>query len=250
MEIAPRPRPKTDDEIDAGMRSRIRNLSRVGALGLGAMVAATGYQATHTEPTPASERVEAATTTTLAPETTTTTEQQTTPANWLPEGVKAKWPLIVEVAKGYQIDPQLVAIIIAEESGGNEHAVNPSGAKGLFQLMPDTEKVMASKLGYTNYNIYDSKTNLELGTALIRYLNDHYIAPAGVDLETPQGIAMLAYGMSGGEGDLQTFIRTGSLNSTSYAKQNQAVANLWVNMWSDRGEPTSPTFEQLRGVQK
>jgi soluble lytic murein transglycosylase-like protein len=40
-------------------------------------------------------------------------------------------------AADYQLDPALVATVMQIESCGNPRAVSPSGAQGLFQVMPD-----------------------------------------------------------------------------------------------------------------
>ena len=46
-------------------------------------------------------------------------------------------PLINAWAAAYNVDPNLIATVIQIESCGNPDAVSPSGAQGLFQVMPD-----------------------------------------------------------------------------------------------------------------
>ena len=45
-------------------------------------------------------------------------------------------PLIDAWATAYNVDPNLIATVIQIESCGNPYAVSPSGAQGLFQVMP------------------------------------------------------------------------------------------------------------------
>jgi soluble lytic murein transglycosylase-like protein len=44
--------------------------------------------------------------------------------------------LITRTAKGHGIDPNLIAALILQESGGNPAAYSRSGAVGLMQVMP------------------------------------------------------------------------------------------------------------------
>ena len=45
-------------------------------------------------------------------------------------------PLIRAWAQAYQIDPNLIATLIQIESCGDPYVISPSGAQGLFQVMP------------------------------------------------------------------------------------------------------------------
>lgn len=51
----------------------------------------------------------------------------------------SRWsPLIVRAAGRHHLSPQILAGLIAVESGGNPAAVSPAGAEGLTQLLPST----------------------------------------------------------------------------------------------------------------
>ncbi len=69
------------------------------------------------------------------------------------------------------VPAELTAVIIVE-SGGNPMALSPKGARGLWQLMPDT----ARRYGLAVDNIVDERLNVEKSThAAARYLKDLYI---------------------------------------------------------------------------
>jgi hypothetical protein len=46
--------------------------------------------------------------------------------------------LVDKYASKYKVDPTLLYAMMAKESGGNEQAVSPAGARGLMQLMKPT----------------------------------------------------------------------------------------------------------------
>lgn len=72
--------------------------------------------------------------------------------------------LIYETARRHQVNPQLVAALIRQESAGKVRAVSHKGARGLMQLMPAT----AQRFGVRKDQLFDPKHNLEAG---IRYLS-------------------------------------------------------------------------------
>jgi type III secretion protein T len=71
---------------------------------------------------------------------------------------------IDSAAAAYDIESSLISAIIRIESGFNQIAVSPKGARGLMQLMPDTAK----RYGATD--LYDVRTNIFAGTAYLRDL--------------------------------------------------------------------------------
>lgn len=66
------------------------------------------------------------------------------------------------------IEPNLIAAIINQESGGKTNAVSPAGAQGLMQLMPET----ARSLGVTDPN--DPVQNVMGGSKYLRQMMDRY----------------------------------------------------------------------------
>lgn len=76
--------------------------------------------------------------------------------------------IINKHAKNYDVDPDLVAAIIQQESGGKKNAKSSAGAVGLMQLMPKTAK----GLGVTDS--YDPDQNIMGGTKYISQLLKKY----------------------------------------------------------------------------
>jgi soluble lytic murein transglycosylase-like protein len=77
-------------------------------------------------------------------------------------------PIIDKYSVQYGLDPSLVRSVIATESGFNERAVSPKGARGLMQLMPGT----AADLGVRN--ILDPEENIHGGVKHLRFLLDTF----------------------------------------------------------------------------
>ncbi|HVS01069.1 MAG TPA: lytic transglycosylase domain-containing protein [Thermoanaerobaculia bacterium] len=71
---------------------------------------------------------------------------------------------IYKLAREHQVNPQIVAALIRQESGFNRRAVSHKGARGLMQLMPAT----AQRFGVTKDKLFDPEHNLQAG---IRYLS-------------------------------------------------------------------------------
>jgi hypothetical protein len=76
--------------------------------------------------------------------------------------------IILEVAKKYRIDPELIHAIIGTESDYDLKAVSPKGALGLMQLMPETARELGVK------NPEDPRENIEGGVKYLRNLIDRF----------------------------------------------------------------------------
>lgn len=78
--------------------------------------------------------------------------------------------LVTRILVEEGVPAELTAVIIVESSG-NPMALSPKGARGLWQLMPDT----ARRYGLTVDSIVDERLNVEKSTrAAGRYLKDLY----------------------------------------------------------------------------
>jgi hypothetical protein len=82
--------------------------------------------------------------------------------------------LIRSAAQRHHLEPELLAAVIAVESGYRTGAVSPRGAQGLMQLMPGTAK----DLDVTDP--FDAKQNIDAGAQYLRQLLDHFLVPAFV----------------------------------------------------------------------
>jgi soluble lytic murein transglycosylase-like protein len=79
---------------------------------------------------------------------------------------KAIRPLIRRVGLMHGVDAAWISALIEVESGFNERAVSPKGARGLMQIMPAT----ASDYGVRNArDLLDPSRNLDVG---VRHLRD------------------------------------------------------------------------------
>lgn len=70
------------------------------------------------------------------------------------------------------LDPCLVAAVIRVESGFVPGAESPQGARGLMQLMPETGRWVAARLGmaFDPAYLFDPHYNLRLGTWYLAHL--------------------------------------------------------------------------------
>ena len=84
-----------------------------------------------------------------------------------PEILKYR-PVIQKHAATHQLDWRLITALIVQESGFNENAVSPAGAKGLMQLMPETAK----ELGVTDS--FEAHESIAGATRYLRSLYDLY----------------------------------------------------------------------------
>ena len=81
----------------------------------------------------------------------------------------------------YSIDEYLVCAVIRAESSFDETAVSYRGAVGLMQIMPDTGKWVAEKIGiqdYTEDMLDDPSTNIQIGCWYLNYLGGLFDADA------------------------------------------------------------------------
>jgi len=99
----------------------------------------------------------------------------------------AKPQLFYANADRYQLDSSYIYAITRQESSFDEFANSPVGARGYMQLMPQTAKETARKIGLKDYKrraqLTDGDINIQLGTAyfdslLKRYKGNRVLATA------------------------------------------------------------------------
>jgi len=85
--------------------------------------------------------------------------------------------IVVGHAENYELDPQLVAAVIYQESKFEADAVSASGAVGLMQLLPETGQGIADRTGGNEWTPADLRTpelNVRYGCWYLRHLLDKY----------------------------------------------------------------------------
>lgn len=102
----------------------------------------------------------------------------------IPEGPYGT--LIYETAKRHQVNPQVVAALIRQESAGKVRAVSHKGARGLMQLMPAT----ARRFGVRKEQLFVPEHNLEAGVRYLSWLIDQF----------PNDLARVLAAYNAGEG--------------------------------------------------
>ncbi|MGB9706781.1 MAG: transglycosylase SLT domain-containing protein [Microgenomates group bacterium] len=80
------------------------------------------------------------------------------PIPWMPKTVLRWSSEIKKVAEEYQVDPNLVAVMVLCESGGAFSAVSGSGAIGLMQVM---------QYNAPHENLFDPETNIRAGVGYL-----------------------------------------------------------------------------------
>jgi len=99
-----------------------------------------------------------------------------------PESVLQWEEIILENAQQYQLDPNFIAAVILQESGGNAEAYSSSGAVGLMQVMPrngiaqtflcDEQPCFRNRPSMQE--LFDPAYNIAYGTQLLAGLIDKY----------------------------------------------------------------------------
>lgn len=163
---------------------------------------------------------------------------------WIPPSVASWNDPINEMAEKYNVDPNLIAIIITLESGGYSKAKSEAGAIGLMQITPPTAGDIASKHlkePTTNYDLYDPKTNIEFGTAYIAYLRTEFGEP-NQRPSWDKTVELIAAGYNGGPGAANKIYKGEGLTDT----QTVVYSRDAFNMWRERNVQTSPTFDRWK----
>ena len=84
--------------------------------------------------------------------------------------------IIEREARSQGVDPLLVAAVIRVESGFEEDATSPAGARGLMQLMPQTARWLAWRAGDPDptARLDEPEVNIHLGVSYLRYLDKQF----------------------------------------------------------------------------
>jgi soluble lytic murein transglycosylase-like protein len=171
-------------------------------------------------------------------------QDKTITSPWIPATVKRYSDTIKVMAKKYNIDPNLIAIIITLESGGNSKAESEAGAKGLMQITPPTGQDIATKFvkePVKKYDLLDPKTSIEFGTAYMSWLRDEFGTPEqGPSWNST--VELIAAGYNGGPVAANHLEQGKGLTDT----QTVVYSRDAFNMWRERHAKTSPTYERWK----
>ena len=159
---------------------------------------------------------------------------------WLPSTV-THWRSTIEVdAKKYDIDANLIAVIMTLESGGYTEA-DSGEAVGLMQITPATGGDIATKhlkKPVETYELKDAKISIEFGAAYLAYLRDtfcdHTTGPDWACVE------LIAAGYNGGPGAANRVYKGEGLTDT----ETVVYARDAFNMYREGGASKSPTYDR------
>jgi soluble lytic murein transglycosylase-like protein len=85
-----------------------------------------------------------------------------------PLAPKLLTPIIREAARKHALPEALLNAMVSVESGFDDRAVSPKGAKGLMQLMPDTARRFGVK------DVFSADQNVHAGAAYMRILLNQF----------------------------------------------------------------------------
>lgn len=73
-------------------------------------------------------------------------------------------------AEEFKVDKKLILAVAKVESAYNKHAISPSGAYGLMQVIPlwHKDKILTAKTRLGNPELFNIDTNIYLGTWVLR----------------------------------------------------------------------------------
>lgn len=159
---------------------------------------------------------------------------------WLPASVTAHLTAITEAARAQSVDPDLVALMVLVESGGDAAVVSPMGARGLMQLMPRTAELVAQSAGIALHDgdLDDPAINLRLGTGLLHDLLAEH--EGGSDPLRRIELALASY--NAGLAAVRAHLDTGA----ALPEETQRYTSLLLQLYRERQAPSSPAYEAWR----
>ncbi|HZK34345.1 MAG TPA: lytic transglycosylase domain-containing protein [Bacillota bacterium] len=99
----------------------------------------------------------------------------------------------------YSLESSLVASIIWVESRYQDNAMSPKGARGLMQIIPDTARWGADRIGLEEFDddmLFDPETNIKIGCWFLNYLLAQF----------PYDLALVLASYNGGIGNVKKWL--------------------------------------------
>lgn len=86
------------------------------------------------------------------------------------------YPVMAQASADGGAEPAFTLSISRQESNFDPGARNPSGARGLMQLMPSTAAILARRMGmsFSTDRLYDADYNMRLGSAYLGHMVDDF----------------------------------------------------------------------------
>lgn len=162
---------------------------------------------------------------------------------WLPETVTRWRPAIEKYATKYHVDPNLIAIIMTVESGGDPHA-SSGVAKGLMQVTDPTAGDIAHRIlkeKRATYDLYEPDTSIEFGAAYIRYLTDQ-LGDVSQGPSWDETVILVSAGYNGGLAASRAYRLHGWQGLADYDTQTLNYARYVHVMWAERHDPLSFSY--------
>ena len=146
----------------------------------------------------------------------------------------------IRLNAGPRLDPYLVAAIIREESQYDARAVSRAGALGLMQLMPETARSMARRLGGPDVvrdDLFNQDINIRYGTRYLEQLVEQFSGNVvyAVAAYNAGPFAVSSWVAKNGAADLEEFVEM-----IPYQETRQYVKRVLRSYWEYRrlsGEP-------------
>ena len=82
--------------------------------------------------------------------------------------------LVLDLSLQHGVEPRIVAAVGTVESRWNPHTLGAHGDTGLMQILPSTAEWIASRLGWSEYDLWDPRTNLTMGIWYLSALHREY----------------------------------------------------------------------------
>lgn len=157
--------------------------------------------------------------------------------SWLPKTVDYWRDGLERLGAANKVDPELLAIIVLVESGGNPEAKSKSGALGLMQIIPITGKHIAieRKLpAAPPTKLTDPDYNLDFGSWYI----GHQLASFEVAGDRTRTVELAAAAYNGGPNKLKRHLN----GAESLSNETQRYVQWVGGMWRERRKDRSSTY--------
>lgn len=156
---------------------------------------------------------------------------------WLPKTVDHWREGLERLGAANKVDPELLAIIVLVESGGNPEAKSKSGALGLMQIIPITGKHIAIERKLPTEpptKLPDPDYNLDFGSWYI----GHQLASFEVAGDRTRTVELAAAAYNGGPNKLKRHLN----GAESLSNETQRYVQWVGGMWRERRKDRSATY--------